>query len=242
MEFEPFPAPAVSCDAVALAGDVDVGERGLDWILASFPDLPVIYVLGNHEYYEHTAPGLREELQARTAGTSVHLLEDSAVRIGGVTFLGCTLWTDFRLTGDPDLNRLAAARGMVDYRVIRVSPHGTRLRPSDTERWHRRSRAWLEEELSKAREVEGDTPVVVVTHHAPSPRSIHPVFRGDPLNPAFASDLDSVVATGGARLWVHGHTHRAMRYRLGETEVLGNPRGYPTERGTGFDPELVVEI
>jgi hypothetical protein len=32
-----------------------------------------------------------------------------------------------------------------------------------------------------------------VTHHGPHPNSIHPRFRGNVANPAFASDLSSLM-------------------------------------------------
>lgn len=30
-------------------------------------------------------------------------------------------------------------------------------------------------------------------------------------------------------LWVHGHTHEAFDYRIGNTRVIVNPRAYPNE-------------
>jgi 3',5'-cyclic AMP phosphodiesterase CpdA len=41
--------PAVEADAVILAGDISTDRNGLKWALKTFPDRPVIYVLGNHE-------------------------------------------------------------------------------------------------------------------------------------------------------------------------------------------------
>lgn len=38
-------------DLVVLAGDIDEGTRGLRWARASFPDKPIVYVAGNHEFY-----------------------------------------------------------------------------------------------------------------------------------------------------------------------------------------------
>lgn len=73
-------------------------------------------------------------------------------------------------------------------------------------------------------------------------RSISPIYAGEPLNAAFASNLDALVADTSAVLWVHGHTHSAADYAIGRTRVLGNPRGYPSESGTAFKPDLVVEI
>ncbi len=97
LEFGPVELPRVEADVVVLAGDVHKGRRGLAWARERFAATPVVYVLGNHEYYGEALPRLREKLEGEAAGSSVHLLENRAVEIGGVTFLGCTLWTDFEL-------------------------------------------------------------------------------------------------------------------------------------------------
>jgi Icc-related predicted phosphoesterase len=102
---------------------------------------------------------------------------------------------------------------------------------------HVGSLAWLAERLR-------DTPAgvrrtVVVTHHAPSHRSLSKDVRTDPLAPAYASALDDFVAQSGADLWIHGHTHIRCDYYLGNTRVISNPRGYKDEH-TGFDPRCVV--
>ena len=53
------------------------------------------------------------------------------------------------------------------------------------------------------------------------------------------------VAASRARLWIHGHTHDSFDYRLNETRVVCNPRGYATEgvnENPWFDLNLVVDI
>lgn len=37
-------------DLVILAGDINLGTKGIEWIKSTITDVPVIYVLGNHEY------------------------------------------------------------------------------------------------------------------------------------------------------------------------------------------------
>jgi Icc-related predicted phosphoesterase len=82
----------------------------------------------------------------------------------------------------------------------------------------------------------------VVTHHAPSPQSVPSQFRNDPLNPAYASNLEPFIAECGAVLWIHGHIHHRADFTVGGTRVIANPRGYPIEPHTGFDPSFVVEV
>lgn len=238
LEFAPFTPPATNADAVILAGDISTGRNGLKWAMATFPDRPVIYVLGNHEFYGQKLQKLIQELRAVARGSNVHVLEDECLTLDDVTFLGATLWTDFALSGDPVMAEVVAQTSMSDYRRIRTLPDYRRLRPSDTRRIHVRSRCWLEEQTLALR----GRKVVVVTHHAPSIRSIPSRYEGDPCNPAFASELAPFVEKSGARLWIHGHIHSPSDYRLGATRILANPRGYPTESKLGFNPALVVEV
>jgi Icc-related predicted phosphoesterase len=168
-----------------------------------------------------------------------HILENEAVEIGDVRFVGATLWTDFRLNdGDPELAMAAAQSGMNDYRKIKFSklPYQT-FKPIHAYRKHHESRAFLRSALddSSARKT------VVVTHHAPSARSIKPELHSDPLSACYASDLEALIVDGKPSLWVHGHIHHKVDYQVGGSRVLANPHGYPGE-GTEFDPALVIEI
>jgi Icc-related predicted phosphoesterase len=88
-----------------------------------------------------------------------------------------------------------------------------------------------------------DGPTVVVTHHAPSPRSIAPKFADSELNPAFTSNLEPLIEHYQPALWVHGHMHNSSDYKIGQTRVVCNPRGYfPDELNPLFNPDLVVDL
>jgi predicted phosphohydrolase len=174
LEFEPFTPPVVEAEAVILAGDVSTGRNGLKWALKTFPDRPVIYVLGNHEFYGQKLQKLIKELQELADGTNIHLLENGSCSIGDVVFLGATLWTDFALNGNPVVSEVVAQTSMNDYRRIRTLPRYSRLKPSDTRRLHMESRRWLEDQAFAHKRQK----VVVVTHHAPSRESIPPAFAG----------------------------------------------------------------
>ena len=240
------PEDLTGVDAVVAGGDIGPGVSGLNWLMDKFPTyLPIIYVPGNHEYYRHNYPALLEKLRSRGRGTNVHVLNNEAVTINGITFLGTTLWTDFRLKGKAqEYSAMEAAKHqMNDYQLIRLSDQNYRkLQPFDTQKFHLDAYRWLSAALpSKAHQ----SPVVVVTHHAPSSQSVRWVNdrRGDLscLNASFASNLENLMLRGNINLWVHGHTHRAQDYHIGETRVLCNPKGYPDEK-TRWNPGLIVEV
>jgi len=127
---------------------------------------------------------------------------------------------------------------MNDYRAIQVGPQNRRLRPADTLAMNAQSVDWLGRMTGQHQ----GKPLVVVTHHAPSMRSVQDRYKQDIVSAAFAAPLDERVAASRASFWIHGHMHDAARYAIGETQLLCNPRGYPHETRTGFDPHLIVEL
>jgi hypothetical protein len=127
---------------------------------------------------------------------------------------------------------------MTDFRRIRISPSYRRLDPGYIVDLHRISRRWLAERLLEQTNV----PTVVVTHHAPHPLSLEPGGMADPLCAGYASDCSGLMANQ-VRLWIHGHVHSVSDYRVGDTRVVCNPRGYwPNWLVPGFRADLVVEV
>lgn len=237
--------PAPGADLLVLAGDIHNGVKGIE-AFADWP-VPVVYLAGNHEFYDHDWESTRRDLRAACTGTRVTFLDNDAVEFEGVRILGCTMWTDFRLRGSTQAQAMAAAeRGLMDYHAI-CTTSGL-LSAQQTLADHEQSRAWLEGEL--AQPFNGKT--VVVTHHGPHPLSIHPRFVGNPLNPGFISDLTPLLRD--ADLWMHGHTHDSFDYQIGRCRVVANPAGYILNRAAAtadlnfvfengkFDPGLVVEV
>ena len=234
LEHQPFAPPETGADLVVLAGDIDNGAAGIDWARRTFRS-PVIYLAGNHEYYEGEFDSVQQAMRAAARQGAVELLDCSETVFDGTRFLGCTLWTDYSLA--PRAERPAvieAARKLnPDYQLIR---RGARLfSPEDAIALCTRHRAWLEAKLAEP--FTGKT--VVVTHFAPHLLSIAPAYTGHPANPGFVLDLSDLM--GHATLWIHGHTHTFFDYRVRGTRVICNPRGYPDER-TGFRPDLTIEL
>jgi predicted phosphodiesterase len=240
VEFDTFAPPETDADVVVLAGDIHVGTKGISWASTVFPDKPVLYILGNHEYYGKAYPKHVDDLKALAKGTNIHILENDSLTIDNYTFLGCTLWTDFKLLGDPRIAGFQATQVMNDYRKIRLSPQYRKLRSIDTVVIHNRSLAWLHQEIEPLKARSAKT--IIITHHAPSKNSLPDDRQEEIFSAAYASSLDDFVAASGASLWVHGHIHHQQDYALGQTRVVSNPRGYPDERNAQFLPNLVVEI
>jgi len=238
LEFAPFDPPQTDADVIVLAGDIHVGTEGVRWARKHFKKTPVIYVLGNHEYYGQAFPGHAAKLKLLTMGTNIRILEKDEVEIDGVTFLGCTLWTDFRLKGNMKVAGAKAEERMNDYRKIRVSPGHRKLKFTDCAKLHQTSVDWIRERI----EGHHDRKTVVVTHHAPSPKSIPERHAGSSIGAAYASDLEPIIEENSATMWIHGHIHDQQDYVVGDTRIIANPRGYPAEPNNDFAENFIVEI
>ncbi|MGO7904201.1 metallophosphoesterase [Rhizobium leguminosarum] len=234
--------PPADADVVVCAGDVVTKGivPSIEWLLRHFGrDIPTVFVAGNHEFYGASLVGSLRNADVAREFPYLHFLENNVVEIDGVLFVGGTLWTDFRLfEREPSLAMAAAENGMNDYRRIKYSTTPfERFRPIHAFRRHVETRDFIFSELRKRI----GQKTVVVSHHAPSSRSILPAYRDDPLTPCYASDLEDLILETLPTVWVHGHVHHRNDYRISDTRVVSNPRGYPGEK-TGFDPALVIEV
>lgn len=227
-----------NCDLVILAGDIHIGMKGLEWISSMIKNIPVIYVLGNHEYYKNAYPKLLVELKTAASASNIHILENDSIELNGITFHGCTLWTDFELYGDPLLTGFECELKMNDYYQIRKSPSYSKLKAIDTLTMHRISKKWLKKSLNESKTEQN----VVITHHAPSIKSIAAKYRNDIVSAAFASNLDDFILETKPNLWIHGHVHEVFDYNIGSTRVICNPTGYPHETVENFQTEFFIKL
>ena len=254
--------PDSDADVTVVAGDAAApGTLALRRIRELYPDhdRPLIYVPGNHDFYsfhDKRRAELKttwEEQRARMPEVAkdlgIILLDDASVEIGGVLFVGATLWTDF-MTRPPyvmfgDAVR-TATKQMNDYHAIKTGAGRSkdRLRPGQTIDAHKASVAYIEKALA---ERPAGQDAVVITHMAPSPRSLLRWPTTTDLDWCYASDVERLMIGDAApKLWLHGHVHSNRDYYVGDTRVVCNPRGYPAPGGKrenpDFDAGMVVEV
>jgi Icc-related predicted phosphoesterase len=229
-------------DAVIVAGDTCEGTvRAFEHLRQIVPlTIPIVMVMGNHEYYRRFVPDELALARERAASSNIHLLDDDNTVICGVRFAGATLWTDYAIFGAANVPQVmnACAHGMNDHRLIGWQKEPwLRFRPQEAARLHHESRAFLAEILAAP----FNGPTVVVTHHAPHWDSVLPRYQSDRVTGAFVSDLSTLIETLQPRLWIHGHVHNSCDYQIGGTRVLANPHGYGAENPL-FNGQLVVEL
>lgn len=250
---------AEQADIVVLAGDIDTKTRGVDYARHAFAG-PVIYVPGNHEFYGGHLDATLEKMRAK-ACDRVRVLDNDEWIFKGVRFIGATCWTDYTSTGDVLRAQLEARQELNDFKKIRAAGY-RKIQPGDLVMRNHRSLKWLRERL--AERFEG--PTVVVSHYAPSRLSIGAAHNEDSdyvkrwkmvmgnsnkigstyiknishLDASYANHWDALMGDA-ISLWLHGHTHRAVDYKINGTRIVSNPRGYPGE-STGFDGDLLITV
>jgi plasmid maintenance system antidote protein VapI/Icc-related predicted phosphoesterase len=217
----------IDANVIAIAGDfaaatTPIWASAMEKLLAYCDH--VIYVPGNHEYYNSTPAECHEIFSAMAARSSrFHWLDFDYVTISGVTFAGASLW--FQDCTEVQVHK----KGLNDFNYIReFTP-------------------WVFEQSARAREFfANSTANVFISHHLPSERSVASHYKGKPLNCFYVND----VITGAyhlPKLWIHGHTHNACDYPLPspypneECRVVCNPIGYPGQM-TGFMNSWVFDF
>jgi predicted phosphodiesterase len=209
-------------------------KRFRDFLARVSKEFPhVIYVAGNHEFYNGKWKASLQDLRnACSVYPNVYFLENDIKEISDITFVGATLWTDCN-KGDP-LTLHSLGGMMNDYKVIRNDELGyTKLRPAHTLHRHQQTLSYFKNVIDDRK----DKKIVVVGHHTPSHQSIHADYARDTLmNGGYHSNLDEfILDRPQILLWTHGHTHTPFDYHIGTTRVVCNPRGYG-----GWDPQADV--
>lgn len=215
---------------VVLAGDIIEagGDSAVAWAKARLDGAPTVFVPGNHDFYGGRVGPLLNRWRAQADGSNVSVLYNETLDYQGLRILGTPLWSGLALDGPVSAARLART---LKYQVADF----TCIFDHDGKPWsvarmleeHAIALEFLRQELARDPHI----PKVVVTHWPPARGSTHPRFKDDELSPYFINDYPELVAQ--ATLWLHGHTHDASDYRVGQDpyrgRVICHPRGYSSE-------------
>jgi Icc-related predicted phosphoesterase len=244
-------------DLLVLAGDITKMRIGFHKTLKRFRDrfnCPIVYVHGNHEFHEsnrETVLRAMKDAMGRLIG--VDWLDNRVLTVRteakAPTYrvLGTPLWFDRE--PPPKNPFLLSTEEEWAHGIIREADEKgvTKSRPyadfEAIENFHE----WVYEENAKAVQFlkdnmrEGD---IVVTHFLPTQQSVHRKFGASLNNCWFVHDIEPLIVERKPALWIHGHTHESMDYRIGSTRVVCNPFGYVTEGelNESFDENFTVEV
>ena len=244
------PEPANTADQAAIANGTGLGRRQMTaqrfrdfFKRCSFQFPHVIYIMGNHEFYNGKFYAGIDYMREECAKyPNVYMLEQDMKIINNVVFVGGTLWTNMNKR---DPLTMHAIEGMMnDFRIIRNDARNYACMSAlDVAIRHDKTLAYIEHIVHEHR----NKKCVVVGHHTPSFQSMHPMYAHDTLmNGGYHSDLSEFILDHPQiKLWTHGHTHHPFDYTIGETRIVCNPRGYENDgysEQTGWNPNILLEI
>ncbi len=241
LEFKAY-QPAIDADIIVLAGDIDVGTKGLQWAREKFPESEIVYIAGNHEFYHYNYHELLQKFRQESEQYRIHFLENDEVIIKGIRFLGCTLWTDYQCSDG--LSQQQAMRSIehriADHSYIHINDKEAQtgyFSTRDAWRIHANSVSWLTKKLFYDI-FDGKT--IVATHHGPSKLCQHKLFGHTDLSGAFYSELSNLLEK--ADVWVYGHTHSNLNIKIKNTRLISNQKGYRHEGVSDFNEKFILKM
>lgn len=184
----------------------------------------VVFCAGNHEFYGGQVVRETKFLVDLAAEfDNVHFLEGSHVNIDGVLFIGGALWTNLSAERVTSSDIYLIQQRMNDFRLVEFDDNRS-FDANLATFIHMEHLHNIEESLKLA--AASSLPAVVISHHAPSEKSILPMYHKDVCNPAYATNLEHIMEEYKPKLWVHGHMHNSLDYVVHDTRVVCNPLGY----------------
>lgn len=240
--YTPSVLPTDKETILGIAGDIATKKLTYKFLKElSTRFLAVVAILGNHDYWRRDlttwVDTMRSQLIAEGI-TNVHILHRDSVVIEGFRFIGATLWTDFNKGDQITLN--AAQTEMSDYKFMRRENYSRKVKPIDILGEHIKDSKFI---FSFAQHTE--EPTIVLSHHAPSWKSLDfdRYKVNDPLNYMYATEFGNEISHSNFLIWHHGHVHKSHNYKIYETSVICNPRGYfGKELNKNFNDQILIRL
>lgn len=184
----------------------------------------VIVIEGNHEFYQSDYCNYYELKTDHPFShlENVHLLRDESIIIEDVLFYGGTMWTN--LDGCSDIDKMIIKQCVSDFTLIKYDG-----KPFHPDYMLNHYNLFIDNLYNEVIYNNSVNKKIVLSHFAPSLKSVSPRFIGSNLNPFFCNNIDNIIESSDINFWIHGHTHDRLNYMIGNTNILCNPRGYPRE-------------
>lgn len=210
-------------DVLVLAGDIftyNVTNKVniIDYLCNTYND--VIFVPGNHEYYEGSFEEIDLLLRVYDrAFDNFYYLNNNHVFIDGYMFVGSTLWFDYDKTNEGYEKYLNSKKHIYEMNDLSIG--------------------YLNQICSS-----GMDECMVITHHAPHENSLQVNKFKEVLpdnNRFFYSRRGmELLDEWQPMYWIHGHTHHPVNYFVGKTNVISNPSGYVWNK-TLMNRNMIIE-
>lgn len=211
---------SVEADNLILAGDICSQPIRLlkELKLACDRYDKVIFVPGNHEYYNTSYETVRDELyDLELLWDNLHVFDEySRLQIGDIHVHGCTLWGHIEPEDMFDNTRM-----INDYHRIMID--GQIMTCQKMNELNERQASALYNGIQNGKKN------LVVTHHVPSLSLVDPIYANSPCNGSFASEQLKTIQEKDIAVWVYGHSHGRLDIEVADTRIIQNCFGYPGE-------------
>lgn len=221
-------------DLLILPGDIgnlDTIDILFERIRKETQDLPILYVLGNHEFYGMYYPDAKEHYRTVCKEYNVTLLDNEVYQVKDTVFIGTTLWTNFNLAKSQHESMHWAKYNIADFSEIFISKNSSKslfLTPEIMVSEFQMSYDFLSYELQKAK-AKG-LKIVVISHFLPAFELVAKHFlcrsEGDMKSAYWASDLSELFPFVDYWIYGHSHTNIEIQATTSKTQFLCNQRGY----------------
>lgn len=181
----------------------------------------VLYVEGNHENYKWD---MSVKYDYSNIADNFFILNDSFIETKDAILYGGTMWAD--LNDISKLDEFNLSTMINDFKCIYTNNTDLISVADCASKYNAFVENLYEAQLyadSKNKKL------IVISHFAPSMKSVTPGYEKDALNIYFCNQLDLMIENSNIKAWVHGHVHSSHDYIIGNTRILCNPRGYPSQ-------------
>lgn len=234
-------------DLIVHAGDLGNGLYSLYKFVEKCKEInkPYVLVLGNHDFY---GSSLKEVYNKLDKDNINYLKEGKEFLLNGYTFVGGTLFTNFRSNKvdecTVDLNKQNAFKNIYDFHTIsngftynkdfQIVPKY--ITPNDYHAEFNKQWNWIQQYKNKEK-------VILLTHFPSHISCLSDFWKDHPtasdLNPYFVNDL----SLEGFKLAINGHIHHFVDTVEDGCRVVTNPKGYPSEHDlNGFVPNMIIDL
>jgi hypothetical protein len=223
LEKSPLRLPSTTSDILILAGDI-YHVSLFDYNISGFFDdiskkyEHIIYVPGNHEYYDSDLSVIDSLRNFCNGYKNIHLLDNEVKIIDNVQFIGGTGWTHFNNLDAATMKQ--ASRTINDYRRIRNGDN--MLSIYDIIEKHAEYVKFFKS-VDKSKYTN-----VAITHHSPTDLTALNSGSSFEITGCYCSDMLSYMKD--IKYWIHGHQHDGTDVDYHDCQIRSNSRGYVFEK------------
>lgn len=190
----------------------------------------LIYVPGNHEYYEIsgmeplTMSQLKFRLEElRIAIPNLVILDKSSILLGNICIAGCTLWSD-------------PLCDIIPRFVVRMK----NMNKEQYALQHKEDLEFIENMIEYCKD--NNYRLISVTHYPPTYKTLEGFRRKTKFLSLYATDLDRLLSGDNIDTWICGHTHNNFDFDMNGTRIVSNQKGKGKIIDVTFSKDFTINI